>query len=103
MPDPLFRKVDAVQIIVPDLDAGLAFYCDQLGHKLAWRSKTAAGLRMPDSDTELVIQTALERSETDLLVESADDAAAWFLEAGGSILVPAQDIPVGRVVVVRDP
>ena len=33
---PLFRKVDCVRIPVPDLEAGLAFYRDQLGHALIW-------------------------------------------------------------------
>lgn len=33
---PLFLKVDAVTIPVPDLDAGLRFYRDSLGHELLW-------------------------------------------------------------------
>lgn len=32
------RYVDAVTIRVPDLDAGLAFYRDRLGHELIWRN-----------------------------------------------------------------
>ncbi len=58
---------------------------------------------MPDSDTELVIQTALDEPETDLLVESADDAAQRFVEAGGTVVVPPSTIPVGRIAVVQDP
>ena len=103
MAKPLILKVDAVQIVVPDLEAGLAFYRDKLGHELRWRSETSAGLAMPDSDTELVIQTALEKQETDLLVESTDDAAQRFVEAGGTVIAPPSDIPVGRVAVVQDP
>lgn len=103
MPQPLILRVDAVQIIVPDLEAGLAFYRDKLGHELRWRNETSAGLAMPDSDTELVIQTALEKPETDMLVESADAAVKRFVEAGGTVVVPPSDIPVGRVVVVQDP
>jgi len=34
---PLFHVVDAVTIPVPDLDAGLCFYRDSLGHQLRWR------------------------------------------------------------------
>lgn len=103
MPEPLIRKVDAVQIIVPDLEAGLVFYRDKLGHELRWRKETSAGLAMPDSDAKLVIQTKLGQPETDLRVESADDAAERFVEAGGTVIVPPEDIPVGRVTVVRDP
>ncbi|MCH8008226.1 MAG: VOC family protein [Chloroflexi bacterium] len=103
MAEPLILRVDAVQIIVPDLEAGLAFYRDKLGHELRWRNESAAGLAMPHSDTELVIQTALDDQETDLLVESADGAAQRFAEAGGKVIVPPSDIPVGRVAVVQDP
>ena len=103
MPEPLIRRVDAVQIIVPDLEAGLEFYRDKLGHELRWRNETAAGLAMPDGDAELVIQTRLLQQETDLLVESADAAAKRFVEAGGTVIVPPENIPVGRVTVVQDP
>ena len=103
MAQPLILRVDAVQIIVPDLEAGLAFYRDKLGHELRWRNETSAGLTMPNSDTELVIQTALKEPETDLLVESADDATQRFIAAGGTVIVPPSDVPVGRVAVVQDP
>ena len=101
-PEPLIRRVDSIEFSVPDLEAGLAFYRDRLGHDLVWRSETAAGLRMADTDTEIVLQT--ERPpEPALLVESADAAAERFVAAGGSVVVPPHDIAVGRVAVVRDP
>ena len=53
--DPLLKKVDCVQIPVPDLDEGLRFYRDGLGLELKWRHTTQAGLRL--GDTELVLQT----------------------------------------------
>lgn len=49
MPRPLIRKVDCVRLYVADLETGLAFYRDQLGHELIWRTETAAGLRLPES------------------------------------------------------
>ena len=99
---PLFRKVDCLQIPVPDLDAGLAFYRDRLGHELIWRTKTAAGLRMPDSDAEIVLQTEREEMEVDLLVAGADAAATAIVEAGGRVVVEPFDIQIGRCVVVED-
>ena len=33
--EPLFRKIDCLQIPVPDLDAGLAFYRNILGTRLS--------------------------------------------------------------------
>lgn len=102
-PEPLIRKVDAVQIHVPDLEAGLAFYRDRLGHQVIWRTEQAVGLRLPDTDAELVLQTERAGLELNLLVEAADQAAQRVVEAGGAIVVPAFDIQVGRCVVVRDP
>jgi len=99
---PLFRKVDCLQIPVPDLDAGLAFYRDRLGHELIWRTATAAGLRMPDSDAEIVLQTEREEMEVDLLVASADAAATAIVEAGGRVVVEPFDIQIGHGVVVED-
>ena len=70
--DPLLRKVDCVQIPVPDLDAGLRFYRDGLGLELKWRHVTQAGLRLGDS--ELVLQTERPGPEMDFLVDSAEEA-----------------------------
>ncbi len=102
-PGPLISRVDSIQVHVDDLDAGLAFYRDELGHELIWRTEHAAGLRLPDSRAEIVLQTERDEPETDLLVESADAAANRIVEAGGSIVVPPFDIQIGRCVVVEDP
>jgi adenosylhomocysteine nucleosidase len=102
-PKPLFSKVDCVRLYVPDLESGLSFYRDRLGHDLIWRTAQAAGLRMPGSDTEIVIQTEDKGVEVDIMVESADKAAQCFVEAGGVMLVPLFDIQIGRCCVVRDP
>ena len=100
---PLIRKLDCLRLYVTDLEAGLAFYRDRLGHELIWLSATAAGLRMPDTDTELVIQTEEQRQEIDLLVNSADEAAEFIQHAGGKVIVLPFDIQVGRCAVVEDP
>jgi predicted enzyme related to lactoylglutathione lyase len=100
---PLMRKVDCVRLYVPDLEAGLAFYRDKLGHELIWRTATAAGLHLPETDAELVIQTEEQRQEVDYLVDSAEAAAEMMERAGGRIIVPPFDIQIGRCVVVEDP
>ncbi len=104
MNEGLLRKVDAVTIKVPDLDAGLAFYAASLGHVLKWRNDAIgqAGLSVPGSDTEIVLTTE-HGYEPNWLVESADAAAAKVAQAGGRILAQPFDIPVGRVAVVSDP
>jgi predicted enzyme related to lactoylglutathione lyase len=98
----IFVRVDAVIVRVPTVDQGLAFYRDALGHELLWRRPDAAGLRMRDSPTELVLMTRID-AETDLLVENVDDALRAITRAGGSVATPARDIDVGRVARARDP
>lgn len=102
--EPLLKLVDAVTIPVPDLDAGLRFYRDALGHALLWRNDEVgqAGLALPGSDTELVLSTR-QGYEPNWLVDSADAAAAAIVAAGGRIVSGPTDIPVGRLVVVADP
>jgi catechol 2,3-dioxygenase-like lactoylglutathione lyase family enzyme len=98
---PYFNDIDCVQIPVPDLDAGLAFYRDALGHKLIWRTPTAAGLQMTDSASEIVVQTERPELEANLSTTSADAAARRFVQAGGTLIVPPFDIDIGRCVVAR--
>jgi predicted enzyme related to lactoylglutathione lyase len=102
-PKPLIRKVDCVQIHVPSLDEGLAFYRDQLGHQLIWRTERAAGLQLPDSEAEIVLQLERPGIEVNLMVESVDTAVAQIVDAGGAVVVPPFDIQIGRCVVVQDP
>ncbi len=104
MTEPLLRMVDAVTVAVPDLDTGLEFYAGRLGHELIWRNDELgqAGLRLPDAETELVLSTGLGYAPN-WLVRSADEAAAAIVTAGGRMISPPADIPVGRVAVVKDP
>ena len=99
----LFRNIDCLQIPVPDLDAGLAFYRDKLGHELIWRTETAAGLRMPETDAEIVIQTERAQLEVNLKVASADAAVERTAEAGGKLVAGPFDIQIGRCAIVLDP
>jgi len=103
MTTPLIKKVDCLSIPVPDLDAALAFYSARLGHELLWRSRTAAGLKLPDSNAELVLHTGDRPLETDLAVDSVPDALARFTAAGGRVLRGPFEIQIGRCAVVADP
>jgi|SRR5262252_2848347 len=103
MTTPLIKKVDCLSIPVPDLDAALAFYSARLGHELLWRSRTAAGLKLPGSNAELVLHTGDRPMETDLAVDSVPDALARFTAAGGRVLRGPFEIQIGRCAVVADP
>ena len=102
--EAVLRLIDAVTVPVPDLARGLEFYQDVLGQQLLWRNDELgqAGLRMPDSDTEIVLTTR-QRFEPNWLVASVPEAAQTIVEGGGRVVVEPMDIPVGRVAVVADP
>ncbi len=100
--DPLVDNVDCVRFYVPDLEAGLAFYRDQLGHQLIWRTEKELGLAMSGSDAEIVLQVERKGQEIDLKVDSADEAAVRVEKAGGNVVVPPFDIQIGRCAVVED-
>ena len=102
-PEPLIRKVDCAQIQVPNLDVGLAFYRDQLGHQLVWRTERAVGLGLSDTDAEIVLQIERPGIEINLLVASVDVAVERIVEAGGAVVVPPFEVQIGRCVVVQDP
>ena len=101
---PLLRLVDAVTIPVPDLDEGLRFYRDQLGHQLLWRNDAVgqAGLLMPESTTEIVLSTDVDYAPS-WLVTSLDEALDHITAAGGRVVDQPRTIPVGRLAVVADP
>jgi predicted enzyme related to lactoylglutathione lyase len=104
MDAPLLCKVDAVSVPVPNLDSGIEFYVDRLRHALLWRNDEIgqAAVALRNSDTEIVLSTG-QRYEPNWLVDDVEEAAAVFAAAGGRVLSPAFDIPVGRVAVVADP
>jgi predicted enzyme related to lactoylglutathione lyase len=99
----LFRKIDCHSIPVADLDAALAFYRDRLGHELIWRDDSAAGLRLPESDAELVLHTDDRPIETDLLVASVPAAISRFVEAGGKVIAGPFEIRIGLCAMIEDP
>lgn len=98
----LFRKIDCHSIPVSNLDEALAFYRDALGHELIWRDATAAGLRLPESDAELVLHTDARPIETDLWVESVPTAVDTFVAAGGKVVLGPFEIRIGLCAVLED-
>jgi catechol 2,3-dioxygenase-like lactoylglutathione lyase family enzyme len=98
----LFKRIDCYMVYVTNLEEGLRLYRDTLGHELIWRSEDSAGLKMPESDTELVISTAVPQ-EANLLVANADEAFRLLIEKGCKPLREPFDIAIGRMGLVLDP
>jgi catechol 2,3-dioxygenase-like lactoylglutathione lyase family enzyme len=101
---PVLRAVDAVTIPVPDLDQGLAYYRDELGHAVIWRNDEVGqvALRLPGSSAELVLSTR-QSYEPNWLVDSVPDAVATMVDSGGRLIAEERPIAVGRLAVVADP
>jgi predicted enzyme related to lactoylglutathione lyase len=96
---PVLKKINAVLVKVPGIQEGLDFYREQLGLQTFWEKEDMAAVRMGDS--QLVLSTTLD-PETNILVESVEHAVKVFISAGGKVVDPPEDIPVGKVVVVED-
>ena len=103
MTQELIRKVDCVSLPVADLDEALSFYSGRLGHRLIWRSATAVGLRMPETDAELVLHTEGRPPAAELLVASVPTAVERFVQAGGTVASGPFEIAIGQCAVVQDP
>jgi catechol 2,3-dioxygenase-like lactoylglutathione lyase family enzyme len=101
--EPVFRKIDCLSLPVPNLDEALAFYQGAIGHELVWRDETAAGLRLPDDDAELVLHVAARPAEVDLLVESVPVAVQALTAAGAELVAGPFEIRIGLCAVLRDP
>jgi len=98
----LFTHVDCIELYVTDLDDGMEYYCDHLGLKLLWRSKTSVGLGMENGETEVVLQTDRNRMNVDFKVESVVDSVDKIIRAGGKIIDGPFDIPIGKCAVTQD-
>lgn len=62
---------------------GLKIYRDRLGHDLKWRNDELgqAGLRLPDSETELVLSTSLQYAPNWLVKSPRMPSSMWRLRA----------------------
>jgi predicted enzyme related to lactoylglutathione lyase len=96
---PVLKKINAILVRVPSIQEGLDFYREQLGLQTFWKKEGIASVHLGGG--QLVMSTTLD-PETNILVESVDHAAEVFKKAGGKIVSPPEDIPVGKLVIVED-
>lgn len=97
---PVLKKINAILVKVPTIEAGLDFYREQLGLQVLWKKDdNIAAVRLGDS--QLVMSTTLN-PETNISAESVEHAVAVFVKAGGKVVSPPEDIPVGKLAVVED-
>ena len=99
----LFKKIDSIQLYVPDLDKGIDYYCNLMGLKIIWKTENAIGLGLAEDVTELVIQNQRKHQEIDIKVENVLDAIDKIQNSGGKILYGPFDIKIGKCAVIKDP
>ena len=98
----LFKNVDCIELYVSDLDDGIKYYCNSMGLKLLWRTKTSVGLGMENDIAEVVLQTDRKKMDVDFKVESVADSIEKIINAGGKIINGPFDIPIGKCAVIQD-
>lgn len=102
----MLRKIDCVMIRVGDLDRAVAYYMRVFGLRRAWTRPSQVGMRMPETDAEIVLHTEddlLSPAEVHYLVDDVTQAAAHFRANGCRVLVEPFDIEIGKCAVIEDP
>jgi predicted enzyme related to lactoylglutathione lyase len=102
MISPVLLNIDCHSLPVTDLDAAIEFY-SSLGHEVIWKDESAAGLRLPESEAELVLHTDDRPLETDFKVASVPKTIDAFTRAGGRVVVEPFEIRIGLCAVLLDP
>ena len=116
------RSVSAISLLVPDYDAGIAFYVGKLGFTLVEDTPLEDGIRWvlvsPDdaAQTRLLLARAVDSAQQAAIGNQAggrvflflrtDDFDAdheRFIAAGVRFLEPPRDESYGKVAVFEDP
>ena len=102
----MFKKIDCVMIRVDDVAAGEKFYSEVFGLKPLWREAGSVGMRLPETDAEIVLHNNSEiphRVEVHYLVDDVVAAVKGYAEKGCRVLVPPFDVLIGKCAVIQDP
>jgi len=102
----MFKKIDCVMIRVDDVSAAEKFYADVFGLKPLWREAGAVGMKMPETDAEIVLHNNAEipnKVEVHYLVDDVVAAVKSYGEKGCRVLVPPFDVLIGKCAVIQDP
>jgi predicted enzyme related to lactoylglutathione lyase len=102
----MFKKIDCVMIRVGDVSAAEKFYAEVFGLKPLWREAGAVGMKMPETDAEIVLHNNAEipnKVEVHYLVDDVVAAVKGYGEKGCRVLVPPFDVLIGKCAVIQDP
>jgi predicted enzyme related to lactoylglutathione lyase len=87
---------------VPDLDAAVGFYERVFGLTVNWRDEGSVGMRLPGSDTEVVLNRD-EITGVHYLVDDVPSVVRAAVEGGCTVVIAPFDIVIGKCAVIEDP
>jgi lactoylglutathione lyase len=102
----MFKKIDCVMIRVDDIAAGEKFYSEVFGLKPLWREARSVGMRLPETDAEIVLHNNPDipnKVEVHYLVDNVVMAVKNYAGKGCRVLVQPFDVLIGRCAVIQDP
>ena len=102
----MFRKIDCVMVRVDDVASAEKFYAEVFGLRARWREAGAVGMRMPETDAEIVLHSSAEiphKVEVHYLVDNVIAAVKSYAEKGCRVLVAPFDVLIGKCAVIQDP
>jgi lactoylglutathione lyase len=88
------RKIDCIMVKVNDIDKAREFYMRVFGLLPTWRDATSAGLKFPESDSEIVLHCIKEipaRVDVTYLVDEVLSAMEALKAQGCSVAAPHHD------------
>jgi predicted enzyme related to lactoylglutathione lyase len=98
----MLRKIDCIMVPVPDLDAAVGFYERVFGLTVNWRDEVSVGMRLPESDAEVVLNTE-GISGAHYLVDDVPAAVEQMVTNGCVVVLAPFDVVMGRCAVLTDP
>ena len=93
-------------IRVDDVVAGEKFYAEVFGLKPIWREAGSVGMKLPETDVEIVLHNSVEipnKVEVHYLVDDVVVAVKNYAEKGCRVLVPPFEVLMGKCAVIEDP
>ncbi|MGB0061421.1 VOC family protein [Candidatus Binatus sp.] len=95
-----------MMIRVDDVAAGEKFYAEVFGLKPLWREAGSVGMRLPETDTELVLHNNANipnKVEVHYLVDDVVAAVRSYAAKGCRVLVQPFEVLIGKCAVIEDP
>jgi lactoylglutathione lyase len=102
----MFRKIDCVMIRVGDVGAAERFYTDVFGLEARWREPGSVGMRLPETDAEVVLHknaSIPNKVEVHYLVDDVVEAVKRYAEKGCRVVVAPFEVLIGKCAVIKDP